>query len=263
MNLLQCLLTKNDCYKRGAKITPKGVMVHDTGAENAYIKRYVQPNVNGIGENKYNNDWNRAGVKKCVHAFIGKLNDGTIATVQTLPFNYRGWHGGGDSNNTHLSFEICRDIDDPEYFQLVYKEAVEFTAYLCKLYYLDPMQDGVVICHHEGYERGIASNHADVTEWFPLYGKTMDNFREDVKAAMSTADKDFDFNTMFNEYREKLRDNDAEDWSKAARDWATQNGFISGGDAFADGTPNYMWGDFVNREQLVTVLYAMHLKGLF
>ena len=44
--------------------------------------------------NRYNNDWNRPGLTKCVHAFIGELEDGTIATCQTLPWNKRGWHVG-------------------------------------------------------------------------------------------------------------------------------------------------------------------------
>ena len=190
MNLIECILTKNDCYKAGKKITPKGVMVHSTGANNPNLCRYVQPNVSGIGINQYNNDWNRSGTGVCVHAFIGKLANGSVATVQTLPWNYRGWHGGGKCNDTHISFEICEDgLSDKNYFNKVYTEAVEFTAYLCKLYNLDPTKDGVVICHSEGYNRGIATNHGDVMHWFPKHGKSMDTFRVDVKAAMNTTTK--------------------------------------------------------------------------
>ena len=42
----------------------------------------------------------------------------------------------------------------------------------------------MVICHSEGYQRGIASNHADVMHWFPKFGKSMDTFRSDVAKAM-------------------------------------------------------------------------------
>ena len=189
MNLIKNLLTKNDCYKAGKKITPKGVMVHSTGANNPTLKRYVQPNIEGIGVNKYNNDWNRGGIEKCVHAFIGKLDNGTVATVQTLPWNYSGWHSGkgskGSANDTHIGFEICEDgLTDKTYFMKVYTEAVELTAYLCKQYNLDPLKDGVVICHSEGYKRGVASNHGDVMHWFPKHGKSMDTFRKDVAAEM-------------------------------------------------------------------------------
>lgn len=185
MKLSQCFLTKNDCYKAGKKIVPKGVCVHSTGAKNPMLRRYVGPDDGQLGVNQNGNHWNVPNLKVCVHAFIGLLDDGTVATYQTLPWNWRGWHAGGAANNTHISFEICEDgLTDPVYFASVYKEAVELTAYLCKLYKLDPMADGVVICHSEGHARGIASGHADVMHWFPKHGKTMVTFRQDVAATM-------------------------------------------------------------------------------
>ena len=206
MNLLKCILTENACYKTKQTITPKGVMVHSTGANNPNIKRYVQPldhDVAGayepdrtellrlLGVNANANDWNHTDREACVHAFIGKLADGSVATAQTLPWNHRGWHAGVgftgySANNTHISFEICEDgLTDPDYFRLVYREAVELTAYLCRQYSLDPLADGVVICHQEGYRQGVASNHADVLHWFPKMGKSMDDFRADVAAELA------------------------------------------------------------------------------
>ncbi|MDR0889124.1 MAG: peptidoglycan recognition protein family protein [Oscillospiraceae bacterium] len=185
MNLKQCILTRNDCYARGAKITPKGVMVHSTGANNPNIKRYVQPDDGALGTNSYGNDWNRSGLSVCVHSFIGKCANGEVSTYQTLPWDHRAWHCGADGNNTHISFEICEDdLSSETYFAQVYAEAVELTAYLCKEYNLDPLKDGVVIDHAEGYKRGIASGHADVGHWFPKYGKSMDTFRADVRKVL-------------------------------------------------------------------------------
>lgn len=181
MKLYKQYLTQNDCYTTGATIKPRGVMVHSTGANNPTLRRYVGPNDGRLGQNRYNNHWNRPGIKKCAHAFIGELADGSVATYQTLPWNYCGWHCGGSANNTHISFEICEDsLTDARYFKAVYQEAVELTAYLCKKYGLDPLADGVVICHSEGHARGIASNHGDVLHWFPRHGKSMDDFRADV-----------------------------------------------------------------------------------
>lgn len=185
MNLRKLILTENDCYKAGRKITPKGVMVHSTAANNPYLKRYVAPNDGLLGENQYNNHWNKGRIAKCVHAFIGKLDDGTIATYQTLPWDHRGWHCAGSANDTHISFEICEDdTKGADYFKKVYQEAVELTAMLCKEYKLDPLTDGVVICHSEGHTRGVASDHSDVMHWFPKHGKSMDTFRKDVYEAM-------------------------------------------------------------------------------
>jgi len=185
MKLHKLILTENACYKAGKKITVKGIMVHSTGCNNPWLWRYVGPNDGKLGENKYNTHWNTyhpGGREVCVHAFIGKLADGSIATYQTLPWNHRGWHAGGSANNTHIGFEICEDdLTDATYFNKVYREAVELCAYLCKEYGLTEKN---IICHSEGYKQGVASNHADVMHWFPKYGKSMDTFRADVKALL-------------------------------------------------------------------------------
>ncbi|MGI6169236.1 MAG: N-acetylmuramoyl-L-alanine amidase, partial [Christensenellales bacterium] len=149
-----------------------------------------------LGKNQYSNHWNQDkpdGRQVCVHGFIGKLADGTIATYQTLPWNHRGWHGGsgtkGSVNDTHISFEICEDgLTDATYFNAVYKEATELCAYLCKEYKLDPMADGVIIGHYEGHKRGIASNHADPGHWFSKHGKSMDTFRAEVKRLLAESE---------------------------------------------------------------------------
>ena len=60
-------------------------------------------------------------------------------------------------------------------------------AYLCKEYDLNPLSNGVILSHSEGYVKGLASNHADPEHlWKGLkLPYTMDGFRKDVKAAMS------------------------------------------------------------------------------
>jgi LysM repeat protein len=191
MNLHKLIFTENACYKAGKKITVKGIMVHSTGANNPWLKRYVGPDDGKLGKNQYNNHWNTyhpGGREVCVHGFIGKLADGTVATYQTLPWDHRGWHAGGSANNTHIGFEICEDdLTDGAYFAKVYKEAVELCAYLCKQYGLTEKN---IICHSEGYKQGVASNHGDVMHWFPKHGKSMDTFRAEVKALLAADAKE-------------------------------------------------------------------------
>lgn len=232
MKLFQCILTQNDCYKAGRTIKPKGVMVHSTGANNPNLKRYVQPVsttpdraglLAALGTNNNRNDWNRAGTNACVHGFIGKLADGSVAAVQTLPWNHRGWHcgtgtSGRSANDTHISFEICEDgLTDPAYFKQAYQAAVELAAMLCKEYGLNPLADGVVICHQEGYRRGIASNHGDVLHWFPKHGKSMDDFRADVARTMKGEDDEMLTYEQFKDYMERYR---RELGALPASDWA-------------------------------------------
>ena len=190
LNLQKLILTENACYKAGKTITVKGIMVHSTGANNPYLKRYVGPDDGKLGKNKFGNHWNTRypdGRKVCPHAFIGLLEDGTVATYQTLPWNMRGWHAGGKGNDTLIGFEICEDgLTDKKYFNKVYAEASELCAYLCKKYSLTEKD---IICHCEGYTMGIATNHADVMHWFKKHGKTMDTFRSDVKALIEKCNK--------------------------------------------------------------------------
>ncbi|WP_010244552.1 N-acetylmuramoyl-L-alanine amidase [Acetivibrio cellulolyticus] len=189
MNLRKLIFINNACYKVGRTITPKGIMVHSTGANNPNLKRYVGPDDGLLGKNQYNNYWNQDkpdGRQVCVHGFIGKLADGSIATYQTLPWNHRGWHAGGSANDTHIGFEICEDgLTDVSYFSAVYKEAVELCVYLCKQYGLTEKD---IICHSEGCKLGIASNHGDVMHWFPKHGKSMDTFRAAVKVGLAATE---------------------------------------------------------------------------
>jgi len=186
MNLKKLILTENECYKVGRKIKPRGIMVHSTGANNSYLRRYVGPDDGILGENQYNNHWNQhrpSGRQVCVHAFIGKLKNGTIATYQTLPWDHRGWHAGGYANNSHIGFEICEDnLSDASYFNAIYKEATELCAHLCNLYDLTEKD---IIGHYEGYQKKIASNHGDPRHWFSRHGKSMDTFRSDVKKLLT------------------------------------------------------------------------------
>lgn len=53
-------------------------------------------------------------------------------------------------------------------------------------------------------------------------------------------------------YRKELQDNDCAEWSKEAREWAVSVGLFAG-DGSAE--PNYMWEDFLTREQAAVLLY--------
>lgn len=191
MNLIKAILTKNPCYTSGRKIKPKGAVLHSIGCP--------QPNAKVLI-----NDWNRTDYNRaCVHAFVD-ANTGDI--YQTLPWDHRGWHGGGSVNNTHVGVEMC----EPDCIQYVpnssrftcsnaeraremvrrtYNSSVELFAQLCKDHGWNPLVPGVIISHSEGYKMGVASNHGDPEHLWKGLGLpyTMDGFRKDVKAAMDGA----------------------------------------------------------------------------
>ena len=189
MKIVESFLTKNPCYVENKKINPKGLMLHSVGCPQPKAINFI-------------NYWNSPNFKDaCVHAFID-ANDGVI--YQTLPWTTKAWHGGGMSNITHIGVEMCEPdcikytggssfvctnmTKAKEYVERTYKSAVELFAFLCTKYNLDPLADGVIISHSEGYKRGIATNHADPEHlWKGLgTGYTMDGFRKDVKKKMDT-----------------------------------------------------------------------------
>ena len=73
MNIIKQHLTKNDCYKSATKMNIKGLMIHSVGCNVENPMNFIK-------------SWNKAGIYKCVHAFVS-----TYAIYETLPYNYRGW----------------------------------------------------------------------------------------------------------------------------------------------------------------------------
>lgn len=65
-----------------------------------------------------------------------------------------------------------------------------------------------------------------------------------------------EFKELMSQYRGELQDNDA--WNTAesenARNFCIENGIVQGGDPLPDGSPNYMWQDLLNREQMAIML---------
>lgn len=196
MKILNKYLVNNPCYKNNVnkvdnryrdfqKNGAKGLMLHSVGCP--------QPNASVFYGNWNNESYSNA----CVHAFIDS-NTGDV--WQTLPWNYRGWHGGGKSNDTHIGVEMCESgyikyingwqftFTDKAKAQAdckrTYNAAVELFAKLCKELHLDPLKD--IVSHAEGYRKGIATNHGDPESYWNQMGLgyTMDGFRADVKAKM-------------------------------------------------------------------------------
>lgn len=182
-------LTNNDCYKNYYKIKPQYIIVHST----AYGYRNKDHLFNG---------WNKPG-KLSVH---GMVDD--TGSYLSLPLDCLGWHVGAKGNEKTIGFEICEprnikyanknntkvdtafyNASDPAIvtdFEKRYKNAVELAVYMVK-------QTGIpvdhIVSHKEGHSMGIASNHGDPDQWWVVFGKTMDDFRADVKKAIEDSNK--------------------------------------------------------------------------
>ncbi|WOO36721.1 peptidoglycan recognition family protein [Anaerocolumna sp. AGMB13020] len=179
MDIIQKYMTRNRCYSSPVTITVKKLVLHSLGV--------AQPDSNVIF-----NKMNTNSAMVSVHGFIE-----ADRIVQTLPWNYKGWHVGsglkGTYNNCTIGIELCEpkghtynggtmvnyDVNaNKAYFTKVYNNAVQLFAMLSKELELDPIKD--ILCHCEVYSLGYGSNHADVMQWFPRHKKSMDTFRADV-----------------------------------------------------------------------------------
>ena len=164
--------TNSDALKNSKRDKTTGIMVHSTATP-------------GVMAQAFRDRWNKPGLGKSVHFFVDDQE-----AIQCMPLELKAGHcgrgtSGQTANDTHLSFEMCEPKNwqtDEAYFQKVYQNAVHLTAELCRQYGLTEED---VMSHAEGYKAGIASNHADVGHWFPLFDKSMEDFRSDVKAALA------------------------------------------------------------------------------
>lgn len=160
--------------------------------------------------------------------------DGSVGPATKLKLSAR--------ENSYLKY----NPDDPEvkkFFDNVYNKAVYLFAYILKQV---GGKANEIVCHAEGYQQGIASNHADVNHWFPLHGKTMDAFRSDVEKALN------------NEGDENMEDNILEgvaDWAKEAWEKA-YNKIGTDGKRIIDGTRPT---DNITRQEMVVILDRLGL----
>lgn len=244
-------LTNNPCYKAGRTIEVQGLMLHSVGCPQPSPLVFIK-------------NWDCASYKSaCVHGFIGE--DAAYITLPCMEMPgkaMRGWHGAsgskGSCNNTHIGVEMCEPASlrytggasftcsDPEGARAFVKKTVanaaELFAQLCIFHGLDPLADGAIISHAEGYRRGIASNHGDPEHLFRGLGMdySMDRFRADVKArvdALTTKnDKEDEDVKRYNTMKE------LPDWAKPTIQKLIAMGCIRGGGApiDADGNPTDM-----------------------
>lgn len=257
MELLQCLFVKNRWHKSGCVIPMDGIVVHSTGANNPELRRYVQP-ASGqtvglavlepeyeassyynmmarLGTNYNQNDWNRASQELGVHAWVGKLANGQVAAVQTLPwdsFLYGVGSGrNGSYNSSHIQFEICEDTTDAAYTKEAYRTAAELCAYLCREFEI-PVEK--IVSHNEAGKAGYGSRHADPEHWWILYGYTMEGFRQDVQNLLDGYDWEEEYTMRYNKLDE------LPGWAKPTVEKLISRGLLNG-----DGTGLGLTSDMV------------------
>lgn len=143
---VQCIMTNSTCYCSTHRMSIKGIIIHSKPGKK--IKNFVQPSpkdpnkeqlLNLIGKNKNFTDLNHTPHYYGVHAWVGELDDGTIGSIQTLPWDWRAWGCGmgekGTCDNGWIQITICQNEFRKEELK---KELIELISYLCNLFQLNP-----------------------------------------------------------------------------------------------------------------------------
>jgi len=257
--------TSNGAYQSGRKINPQGSVNHSVGC--------AQPSAD-----VFFNLMNKSSAGWGVNAILGDFHKGDGRILVVLPLDARPWGCGsgkkGSWNNTKVQWEVCEPAGhtyaggtmigydvakNQTYFDRMWKMLVSWNVYMVVKfgYSIDGISD-----HAESYRAGYGSNHADMGQWLPKHGKSMDALRQEVQAILNNTEmednEDMDvvrFEELWHEMRKGLQDNDCSTYSAEARQWAVANGLITGNGTTINGEPNCMWADMLTREQFVTVLY--------
>ncbi len=192
LDIIKAHAVKNLCYIAAQKMVPKGIVVHSTGANNPYLKRYVDA-PDEVGTNRYGNHWNvekPGGRKVCVHAFIGYDMNEQIRVAELLPLDICCWGVGGGKNGSYnfdpayIQFEICEDkLTDRTYYEKAFAVAAEYCAKLCRTYGISVDK---IVGHCEAYQLGYGSNHGDPEHWMKNFSETMADFRKRVSKILKS-----------------------------------------------------------------------------
>ena len=201
LNIVEDILTKNDCYKVGKTISPIGLQLHTIGTAQNTSKAL-------------RDYWNQSGVEACVHYCVDAESEGLIRHF--LPDNRRSWGDGGFGNANLITVELMESdymkytgganytVTNESKFKAdvtrAYNTAVYFFAYKCKQYGWNPlekMSNGLyrISSHDEGRRLGLSTAHVDPTHIWNRYGWTMDQFRRDVKKVMDGEEISIDTST--------------------------------------------------------------------
>lgn len=179
--------TKNGAYRAGRTIRPEGCVNHSLGV--------AQPSA----EEMYRR-MDRADAGWGVNAILGDFHTGEGRILLCMPYDRRPWGVGSGSrgswNNSRIQWEVCEpaghtyaggtmvgyDVAKNQgYFDRMWKLLVAWNVFMA----VELGYDAATINDHaESYRAGMGSNHADMGQWLPKHGKSMNHLRHEVQAIL-------------------------------------------------------------------------------
>ncbi len=167
--MLKCMMTNSTQWAENQPLKrPKGVVIHSTKQNGAYLRKYIQPSKSDedydeimaqLGKNRKHNDWNHICTFHNFHYWIGKNKEGKVITVQTFPLTIQTW----PDNYIHIC--VCEDnLKDRKYLEQCLNNLIELCSDIA-VRYLTNTKD--ILDYSE------LSDHPDISYWLKKYGYSM------------------------------------------------------------------------------------------
>lgn len=231
----QFIPTSRTKQRPGYAMKPQYITIHSTGNP----KSTAQNEANYVC---YNSD------RQASYHYV--CDDSQI--IQVLPVNEVAWHAGdggsGTGNRKSVAIEICEPGDR--------KKAVDNAVWLTKELMRDLKIDKAHIKQHHDWSGKdcprILRDSAyikDGIDW-AYFMAQIDAPQEQEEPELTQEELEM----MLEKYFEKVAKEQPGDWSKEARDWAEENGIVTGD----EGGKRYK--SHITREEAVTMLYRAQNK---
>lgn len=161
-NIIQKYIAINRPFK---KLKPLGVVIHETANPGATDENHF----------KYFNSGYRGA---SAHAFVD-----WDSITQTIPWNEIAWHAGRTANKKFIGIELCHPkTHDEVKFKEVWSRGVWLTAYVfTNILKINKVTKDNILSHYDISLKWKETTHVDPIGYFKEYGKSMDNFRNDVQ----------------------------------------------------------------------------------
>lgn len=147
------------------KLSPMGIVLHETAT----------PGATAQNEFDYFNSAERGA---SAHAFVDWKE-----VIQCVPYEEVAWHAGPTANGRYIGIELCH-ATTKEQFDRTWDRAVSLFANLFRQYDLGEVSVDTLLSHAEVSARWRETNHTDPIDYFRKFGKTVNEFRDAVSAAL-------------------------------------------------------------------------------
>ena len=154
------LLSKNRSYEL---LVPVGIVLHETAT----------PGATAQNEFLYFNGGDRSA---SAHGFVD-----WNGYIQTIPYDEVAWHAGYIANHKYIGIEMCHATNKAD-FDKVWDNTVEIVVDLINKCGFSINE---LTTHNEVSLRWRETDHTDPIGYFKKFGKTFEDFKNDVIAHMN------------------------------------------------------------------------------